>query len=250
MSFRENIPEWLYKALSFLYLASETRTIGNQPEWLYKAFPFLYLVSGAGTILVLRNAMGVFSGLMLVSAGAVVWVMRWNRRRPDADLRTGAGLDCCNDAVGDESNLVGIKEQTAQLAASGEHHPNAGIHIDKSADHMGKPKVIRPRRFRIGRKGELTYEGRRFACLIQDISRKGIFLICNFALKVGQELEVRFELEPGIDFHARIKVRHFDDGCLGVEILEADPQSDSALTQFLKTRYANQSKLPERRARL
>ena len=96
----------------------------------------------------------------------------------------------------------------------------------------------------------MTYEGQRFACLIQDISRNGVFLISNYDLEAGLELEVRFELEPGINFQAKIKVKHFDDGCFGAEILETDPQSDNALKQFLETHYSGQSKLPERRARL
>jgi hemerythrin-like metal-binding protein len=49
---------------------------GFLPEWLYKALPSLYVVSGLATLLVLRNAMGVFGGMMLISAGAVVWFMR------------------------------------------------------------------------------------------------------------------------------------------------------------------------------
>ena len=114
---------------------------------------------------------------------------------------------------------------------------------------MSTPKVIRARRFQIRRRGELTYEGHRFACLVQDIGRKGMFLICNYDLEVGLELEVRFELKPGVPFQARIKVRHFDDGCFGTEIVQADPESDSALVQFLETQYSGQSQLPERRAR-
>lgn len=87
-------------------------------------------------------------------------------------------------------------------------------------------------------------------CLIHDISEKGIFIISNYYLETGWELAVRFELEPGLHFEAKIKVRHFDDGCFGAEILETDPQSDSALKQFLKNNYADQSRLPERRKRL
>lgn len=48
----------------------------EQPEWLYKALPCIYLASGIATIVVLRDTMVVFSGLMLISAGAIVWFMR------------------------------------------------------------------------------------------------------------------------------------------------------------------------------
>ena len=118
---------------------------------------------------------------------------------------------------------------------------------------MNKPQVNRPRRFQIRRKGELTceltYGENRFGCLIQDISEKGMFIICNEDLKIGEELMVRFELEPELPFEAKIKVRFFDDGCFGAEIMEAGPQSGSNLKQFLQSKYPGQSGLTERRSR-
>lgn len=110
---------------------------------------------------------------------------------------------------------------------------------------MDKSKVERPHRFQIRRKGELIYEHYRFMCLIHDISEKGIFIICNYYLEIGQELAVRFEFEPGLPFEARIKVRHFNDGCCGAQILKVDPRSDSNWKQFLRDNNDHQSSLPE-----
>lgn len=53
---------------------------GYKPDWLYKKIPYLYIAAGILTILVLRNAMGVFSGCMLITAGVTVWSLRKNRR--------------------------------------------------------------------------------------------------------------------------------------------------------------------------
>jgi len=115
---------------------------------------------------------------------------------------------------------------------------------------MSKSEAIRPRRFQIKRRGQLTHGDHHFACLIHDISELGMFLICNYDLELGLELDVQFELEPGIDFRAKIKVKHFDNGCFGAEIVEADSRSDRALTQFLDSRFSGQSKLPEKRVRV
>ena len=112
---------------------------------------------------------------------------------------------------------------------------------------MNKAKVRRPHRFQTRRKGELICEDHRFMCLIHDISEQGIFIICNYYLEIGQELAVRLELDPGLHFEAKIRVRHFSDGCCGVQIIEVDPRSDSSWKQFLKDNYADQSRLPERR---
>jgi hemerythrin-like metal-binding protein len=57
-----------------------------KPEWLYEALPYLYVVSGFATFLVLRNEIAVFSGLMLLSAGAAVWFMRKKHRESDRDV--------------------------------------------------------------------------------------------------------------------------------------------------------------------
>jgi hemerythrin-like metal-binding protein len=51
------------------------------PEWLYNALPFFYLGSGVLTIAMLGNAMAVLSGLTLISAGAVVWSLRYRYRQ-------------------------------------------------------------------------------------------------------------------------------------------------------------------------
>lgn len=78
---------------------------------------------------------------------------------------------------------------------------------------------------------------------------KGLFVICNYDLEIGLELFIKFDLEPGTPFEAKIKVRHFSDGCFGAEIIEVDPQSAGNWRDFLESHYAGQSGLPERRTR-
>lgn len=54
---------------------------GSMPEWLYRSLPYLYIASGLLVLFGLGNAIGVFSGLMLVSAGVIVWRSRTRYRR-------------------------------------------------------------------------------------------------------------------------------------------------------------------------
>ena len=108
---------------------------------------------------------------------------------------------------------------------------------------MNKARERRSYRFDIRRRGELVYEHHRFICLIHDISEEGIFVICNYYLEIGQELEVRFELEPGLPFEARIRVRHFDDGYCGAEILKVDSKGlFKLLGQFFDARLTERFK--------
>lgn len=50
-------------------------------EQVYKALPFVYLGAGLLTMLLLRNLMAVFSGLILVAAACIVWGLRYQYRR-------------------------------------------------------------------------------------------------------------------------------------------------------------------------
>ncbi len=50
-------------------------------DWFYNALPYLYFGAGLLTMASLRNVMGVFSGLILVSAAGIVWTLRYRYRR-------------------------------------------------------------------------------------------------------------------------------------------------------------------------
>lgn len=67
----------------------------TMPDWLYEGLPYFYIAVGVVSALGLRNLIGISSGLILISAGVVIWNMRRNfrsrasirvRRRDSADL--------------------------------------------------------------------------------------------------------------------------------------------------------------------
>jgi len=105
----------------------------------------------------------------------------------------------------------------------------------------------RPRRFEISRRGTLSYGSHRFPCLVQEVSEQGLFLICNYDLEIGLELDVEFELERGADFSGRILVRHCYDGCVGAELIAADARSRRNWKHFLESHYSGQPVPEERR---
>jgi hemerythrin len=53
----------------------------SYPDWLYKALPYIYLWGGFGVIVLLPGWLSVFSGLTLMSAAGVVWMYRDRYRR-------------------------------------------------------------------------------------------------------------------------------------------------------------------------
>jgi hypothetical protein len=66
----------------------------NIPIWIYEPLPYLYALMGVIAILTLDALVGKISGLMLISAGVVVWhqrirYRRFRRRPPKRDLSWG-----------------------------------------------------------------------------------------------------------------------------------------------------------------
>jgi hemerythrin-like metal-binding protein len=52
-----------------------------QPKWLYELLPYLYIAAGIYTIVMIWNAMAIFSGCMLILAGLTVWILRMSYRK-------------------------------------------------------------------------------------------------------------------------------------------------------------------------
>jgi hypothetical protein len=53
------------------------------PNHLYEILPYLYISSGALAMSLLENYIAVLSGLILIIAGALVWILRSDHRRGD-----------------------------------------------------------------------------------------------------------------------------------------------------------------------
>jgi hypothetical protein len=100
-----------------------------------------------------------------------------------------------------------------------------------------KRELPRDVRFPHSQRGELSYKGTWFPCLIQDISVSGFFIICARDPEIGQELGVRFELYPRHFLHCKIRVQHIENGCFGAEITEAGEQESKAFQQFIEKRF-------------
>ncbi len=69
----------------------------HKPRWLYEALPYLYVGCGVASLAALDHLLSAFSGLLLVSAGIVVWKLRhdhrhwdWEKGEPPAPRRGGS----------------------------------------------------------------------------------------------------------------------------------------------------------------
>ena len=51
------------------------------PDPIYKVLPPIYVVAGIGALVYSLNVVNVFSGLLLITAGIVVWMQRRSFRK-------------------------------------------------------------------------------------------------------------------------------------------------------------------------
>jgi hypothetical protein len=104
---------------------------------------------------------------------------------------------------------------------------------------MKHNKFERTRDFRFphNRRGELSYNGTHFPCLIQDISVRGIFIICARDPEVGQEFEVKFELTAEHLHQCEIRVQHIEGGCFGAEIIGVREQESKMFQHYVEKRF-------------
>ncbi|MEW6676357.1 MAG: hypothetical protein AB1421_00415 [Pseudomonadota bacterium] len=81
----------------------------NLPYWLYESLPYFYAAMGVLAIASLEAIIGKISGMLLISAGAVIWQLRFTyrrrRRRPvPRDLSWGH-----NQRMNPPKNLENVK---------------------------------------------------------------------------------------------------------------------------------------------
>lgn len=53
------------------------------PAKLYEAVPYIYIAIGSAILLAINSWLAIASGLLIVFAGAVIWILRSDNRRSD-----------------------------------------------------------------------------------------------------------------------------------------------------------------------
>jgi hypothetical protein len=76
-------------------------------------------------------------------------------------------------------------------------------------------------------------------CMIMDMSDKGLMLVCNKKVPVGQLLQFRCELFPEKSLECKIQVKHVSDACMGAKIVEIDPQGSNLVQSYLQEQYSH-----------
>ena len=93
-------------------------------------------------------------------------------------------------------------------------------------------------RMSVSRRGTLKSGEIWFPCLVQDMSKKGFFLVSNRAHRVGQSLDLRFALYPEKNLECKVEVRHVNEMGVGAQIVEIDQKGIDLCQLYLQEQYA------------
>ena len=83
-----------------------------------------------------------------------------------------------------------------------------------------------------------------FPCLVQDMSKKGFFLVSNREHTVGQSLYLRCALYPEKNLECRVEVRHVNEMGVGAQIVEIDQKGIDLCQVYLQEQYAERFNRP------
>jgi PilZ domain len=100
-------------------------------------------------------------------------------------------------------------------------------------------------RMPVSQQGEVGDGQGRYPCLIQDMSRRGLLIVCSKRFAVGQVLELVSPLTPEIKLECTVEVRNVDEDSHGVRILEVSPQTAAAYQRYVLGFYGDKPPPPD-----
>lgn len=91
----------------------------------------------------------------------------------------------------------------------------------------------------VNQRGTVSAGDTWFPCLIMDMSEKGILLMSNRNISVGQHLDFRCELFPDKVLECKLEVVHGGEDGLGTRIVDIDAKGSDLYRLFLQEQYSD-----------
>jgi hypothetical protein len=96
----------------------------------------------------------------------------------------------------------------------------------------------RSQRLVVTPRGEV-YDGATWTrALIQDISARGMLLICSKTFELGQQLTIKLQISSGTVVECTAEVRHSSDIGTGVNILAMSDQHRRAYDRYMQEYFS------------
>ena len=93
-------------------------------------------------------------------------------------------------------------------------------------------------RMSVSRRAQLKSGELWFPCLVQDMSKKGFFLVSSREHKVGQSLDLRCALYPEKNLECKVEVKHVNEMGVGAQIVQIDQKGLDLCQLYLQEQYA------------
>lgn len=88
-------------------------------------------------------------------------------------------------------------------------------------------------RLRESLKGQVGYRDTVYPCMLEDFSEKGMLLLSNAAVAVGERVAVELQICEGQSLPCVVDVRHVNRDSFGGKIIEIAPRNLSLLVQMI-----------------
>lgn len=96
-------------------------------------------------------------------------------------------------------------------------------------------------RIMLNRRAALVRGRMSHACLVQNMSSRGLYVICGKMFRPGDVLTFYWEMRDGDAVEAIVEVKHSDKFGIGVEIRQMSERSLSSYSHLLEGMHAARS---------
>lgn len=111
---------------------------------------------------------------------------------------------------------------------------------------MSEKSARRSFRFKDSFRGSIQYRGSSYPCLVEDISQRGLRLLCDAPVNVGDRLNAALHISPDTGFSCVIEVRQITGNRLRGEIIDIAEADAGVLNDRIEGHYSAVRQAKER----
>ena len=110
--------------------------------------------------------------------------------------------------------------------------------MDLSKQVLSGKSARRDHRFKDSFRGSIEYLGSTYPCLVEEISQRGLYLVSNALVGVGDRARLDLHISQDARFSCVIQIRQVTSDGLGAEIVEIADADASLLNSRIEEYYS------------
>ena len=92
-------------------------------------------------------------------------------------------------------------------------------------------------RFKDSLRGSIEHLGLSYPCLVEDISQRGLYLVTNAPVKIGDRMSIVLYISKAAGFHCVIEIRQVTPDGLGAEVVDIADADAAVLSGRIEIHY-------------